>query len=343
MRLRVVTLTLGLLAALFATVSLIAQTAPPQQTGTVTGSVRTSNGLPVAGLRVTAVSAETTDSPVRAMSGLALTDETGRFRLENVPAGRHYIAVGRVDLPTYYPGTTEMSKATPITLSSGTTTSDIHVVVDDINGVLPPTRGGRGGRGRGIQVAPITPPVDGLSPFSPQSPTPGARGRGGRGTPTAADRLTGLEAANASSAAAWWTNQALVARLGLTEDQKRKIETIFEQYRQTLVQNKALLEREESTLARMLEAEPMESMKAVTSQIDRVVQSRGEMERTNSKMTLDMRQVLTRSQWIQLQAETSQTTPARGGPAIQTRGRGGFEVFPATPRVPVPPPAPQPR
>jgi hypothetical protein len=36
------------------------------------------------------------------MVTLAATDESGRYRLENIPPGRYYISAGRVDFPTYY-------------------------------------------------------------------------------------------------------------------------------------------------------------------------------------------------------------------------------------------------
>ena len=100
---------------------------------------------------------------------------------------------------------------------------------------------------------------------------------------------------------AWWTNPALVQRLGITDDQKTKIERAFESHRQRIVSNTALLEKEEAQLARLLEAEPLDR-NAVFSQIDRVAQARSEMERANSAMTFEMRETLTRAQWMQLQS-----------------------------------------
>jgi hypothetical protein len=98
----------------------------------------------------------------------------------------------------------------------------------------------------------------------------------------------------------------LVARLGLTTDQMKKVETTFDQHRQAIVQNTTELAKEEASLARLLEAEPLESAKTVSAQIERVIQARSELERTNSTMTMEMRQSLTSSQWIQLQMETQQ-------------------------------------
>jgi TonB family protein len=99
---------------------------------------------------------------------------------------------------------------------------------------------------------------------------------------------------------AWWTNTALVARLGLTDEQKAKIERAYENHRQRIASSTAQLEKEEAQLARLLEAEQVDR-NAVLGQIDRVTQARGDMERANSAMTLEMREVLTRAQWMQLQ------------------------------------------
>jgi hypothetical protein len=80
----------------------------------------------------------------------------------------------------------------------------------------------------------------------------------------------------------------------------------------------------------MLETEPMESVNVVSNQIERVIQARGEMERTNSKMTLEIRQTLTRAQWVQLQAETQPASSATRG----QRGRGGRRGGPVAPATP---------
>lgn len=178
-----------------------------------------------------------------------------------------------------------------------------------------------------------------LMMFSPDWATAQARGRGGPATavpqeatpsPTRGGR-GGPPTSASAPVAAWWTDAALVARLGVTDDQKSRIEAIYGRYRQTLVQNKTDLEREEAVLARMLETEPMEPVNVVSTQIERVVQARGEMERTYSKMTLEMRQILTRTQWIQLQAEQLQPAQLPQGQRGRGGARGGGPAAPATP------------
>src|SRR5262249_44175258 len=100
---------------------------------------------------------------------------------------------------------------------------------------------------------------------------------------------------------AWWTDASVIASLGLSEDQKAKIERAFENHRLTLISNRNALENEEAQLTQLLNTERLDR-NAVSAQILRVVNARGEMERTNAAMTLEMREQLTKAQWAQLQA-----------------------------------------
>jgi TonB family protein len=126
---------------------------------------------------------------------------------------------------------------------------------------------------------------------------PGQRS-GGRGP--AVNAPVWISPADARSQGAWWMNTATIARLGLTDDQKTKLEKTFESHRQDLASRTETLNKEEAQLAKLLEADPLDR-NAVFAQIDRVTQARGELERANSVMTMEMREVLTRAQWMQLQ------------------------------------------
>jgi Spy/CpxP family protein refolding chaperone len=123
---------------------------------------------------------------------------------------------------------------------------------------------------------------------------------------------------------AWWMNTALVQRLGITDDQKAKIERTFENHRLSIMSTTAQLEKEEAGLARLLDTEPVDR-NAVLTQIDRVTQARSEMERAAAVMTLEMREYLSRAQWEQLPRTNV------------TIGAAGVAV---TPPAPAPPPVP---
>jgi Spy/CpxP family protein refolding chaperone len=60
-------------------------------------------------------------------------------------------------------------------------------------------------------------------------------------------------------------------------------------------------QEQEAQLSKLLDADSIDRG-AVFTQINRVIQARGEMERVNATMTLEMREQLTRGQWTQLQA-----------------------------------------
>ena len=126
-----------------------------------------------------------------------------------------------------------------------------------------------------------------------------------------------------SNATAWWTNTSLLTRLGISDDQKAKIDRTFESHKQNLTTTKDQLEKEEAQLDKLLAVDTLDHAGIVT-QINRVVQARSDMERANSLMTLEMREVLTKAQWTQLQAQ-----PGVGGGLYTIRTPAGTAVAPA--------------
>lgn len=106
----------------------------------------------------------------------------------------------------------------------------------------------------------------------------------------------------------WWMDPMLVQKLGLTADQQKRIDTLFQQSRLKLIDLSAGLQKEEALLEPLLEADrPDESQ--VLGQIDRVAQARAELEKANARMLLGFRGVLTLDQWKKLQSERP---PGRG-------------------------------
>jgi periplasmic protein CpxP/Spy len=107
----------------------------------------------------------------------------------------------------------------------------------------------------------------------------------------------------------WWTDPALVQKLGLNPDQQKRIDALFQQSRLKLIDLSAALQKEEAIMEPLLEADrPDEGQ--VLAQIDRVAQARAELEKANARMLLGFRGVLTQDQWKKLQAEG----PRRHGP-----------------------------
>jgi hypothetical protein len=126
------------MSALLLSLILLTQGIPvaPQQTGTVTGVLKDSDGKPLPGIRMAAVAkpeslAEALASA--AMSSIAETDPEGRYKLENVPPGRYFIAAGRLDLQTYFPGTPDIAAAKEVSVTAGATTSGIDFALNDFS------------------------------------------------------------------------------------------------------------------------------------------------------------------------------------------------------------------
>jgi Spy/CpxP family protein refolding chaperone len=111
----------------------------------------------------------------------------------------------------------------------------------------------------------------------------------------------------------WWKNPEIVTKLSLTADQQTKMDDIFRQNRLQLVDVKASLEKEQINLEPLLNANPVDTNKALT-EISKIADLRAGLEKANAKMLLGLRAVLTADQWTKLH-----TRPERGG---QPGGQG---------------------
>src|SRR5688572_31646184 len=98
-------------------------------TGTISGQIATREGRPAAGVRVSAMAVPETGTQAgstNSLVGIGMTDEGGRYRLENIPPGRYYVVAGLVDSPTYYPGVPTANGATSLSVLSGTPITGIN-------------------------------------------------------------------------------------------------------------------------------------------------------------------------------------------------------------------------
>jgi hypothetical protein len=136
----------------------------PADKGSVAGILRLPSGQPAAGIRVylTAPPGPGRGAP-RGAGTIEIqgkTDATGKYRLEDVPAGRYYVAAGRVEAPTYYPGVLGFPAAKMIDVRARETVRDINFEVD--SPLLP----GRGGAPRPAAAA--APAVSAPPPLPPR-------------------------------------------------------------------------------------------------------------------------------------------------------------------------------
>lgn len=97
----------------------------------------------------------------------------------------------------------------------------------------------------------------------------------------------------------WWKNPDVAARIGLTAEQQKRIGDLFLQSRVQLIHMHASLQEEQLLLEPLLDATPLDEAKAMT-QIDKIADTRADLEKANAKMLLDIRGVLTADQWTKL-------------------------------------------
>jgi Spy/CpxP family protein refolding chaperone len=102
----------------------------------------------------------------------------------------------------------------------------------------------------------------------------------------------------------WWRRTSTVQSLGLTADQQKKMDDVFQQFRMKLIDSNAAVEKAEAALDPLVSAEPLDEGK-VAAQIDRVADARAELEKTNGRMLLGLRKQLTAAQWAKLNAGVS--------------------------------------
>ena len=106
----------------------------------------------------------------------------------------------------------------------------------------------------------------------------------------------------------WWNNPEMVQKLGLSTDQRKKMDDIMQQQRLKLIDLNASLQKAEAIMEPLMDAEQPDEAKIV-AQIDRVAQARAELEKANARMLLALRQTLTPEQWKKWQEERPRQNP----------------------------------
>jgi len=127
----------------------------------------------------------------------------------------------------------------------------------------------------------------------------------------------------------WWDNPQVAEQLALSADQKKKMDDIFQQHRMKLIDLNAAVQKAELTMEPLVAADQPDATK-IEQQIDKVAQARADLEKTNARMLLAIRGVLTPEQFQKLKEN------ARPG----GRGPMGGRMQPR-PAAPAAPPAPK--
>ena len=102
----------------------------------------------------------------------------------------------------------------------------------------------------------------------------------------------------------------MVERLGLTPEQQKKMDDVFQQSRVKLIDLTASLDKEEATLEPLVSSEQPDLDK-IRTQINRVADARSELEKANANMLLGLRLLLTPDQWKSLQGGAVKPRPRK--------------------------------
>lgn len=118
----------------------------------------------------------------------------------------------------------------------------------------------------------------------------------------------------------WW-DSPIANDLNLSEDQKKQIRSIVQEYRDRLIDQRAALQKAELQFGDLF-AEASPNPVRADQVIEQLVAARSDLTRTMSQMTLRLRAVLTPEQFQELQKRRPRLMPGAGaGPMMGPRMR----------------------
>ena len=150
----------------------------------------------------------------------------------------------------------------------------------------PPGGGGPGGPGMGGggMGGPQFP--GGPNPDGPRSGGPPPQQPGQQGQPPEGPLRAGLQLGPPGQR--WWDDKAYVKSLKLRPEQQSRMDAIFEQNRAALLSRFEGVQQAEGQMEQ-LSSSPAPEEAALFAQIDRVAQTRSELEKANTHMLLQLR------------------------------------------------------
>ena len=135
------------------------------------------------------------------------------------------------------------------------------------------------------------------------------------------ERALGPQGAGQGRMGRWWNEPGMVEKLKLTDDQRKAMDQILLEHRETLIDLRVNVEKAELSMEPLMKADsPNEN--SILAQIDKVAQARAELEKANARFLLAIRSKLTPDQWKQLQAIRA-SHEERGGWGRDGAGRRG--------------------
>lgn len=149
----------------------------------------------------------------------------------------------------------------------------------------------------------------------------------------------------------WW-DSPVSREIGLTDDQRSRVQEVVREYRDKLIDLRGALEKAEAALGDAFNEENFDARRAAEA-ADRIAKTRAELTSVLSQMSIRLRSILTLQQWREIQRRRPQMPEGRGpqGPGMGPANRQGPmrrpQMGPNAPRRqpgnPQPPVPPDPR
>jgi Spy/CpxP family protein refolding chaperone len=125
----------------------------------------------------------------------------------------------------------------------------------------------------------------------------------------------------------WWANRLVVSSLNLSDAQTKQLNSIQASYLGRLMELRAAVHTAESKLEDVYSQPPSDELKADAA-MDQYFHAKDDLTRTLTKLSWQMRNVLTAEQWEELQNRQAGRAGQRPGPG---RGRRGTAPSSSTP------------
>lgn len=108
----------------------------------------------------------------------------------------------------------------------------------------------------------------------------------------------------------WWTRPAIAKELGLSPEQKTRLEEIVAERLTVIIDARAAVEKAQVELRQVAQKEPLDVQKARQA-FQAVQQARARLEKERFELLLSQRQVLTAEQWQKAQEIVGERVRAR--------------------------------
>jgi hypothetical protein len=93
----------------------------------------------------------------------------------------------------------------------------------------------------------------------------------------------------------WWDDKSFAKTLGLSKDQQKKMDTVFNANKAPILDSYKALQKEESNLQKLTREKKLDEAK-IFAGIDAVAQARASLEKANAHMVLLVRQEMDEEQ-----------------------------------------------